>query len=222
MKKLVVAASVAALVCTSLPSHAAAQGPVAAAKQTDRKQGLMLRLGLGVDHCTDDWCDDIDPSASVRLVVGYRFLKYVAVGVHTAFLFGDPDNGVADFAWNVFLGVEGRGIFPYKRFDFWVSVALGWNRTMLNGDQFVPGQGVVDGRYWMNAFALGFGFGADFFITKNIAVGLTFYLYKPWPDKGCYDTDVSDRDCIDLSNDVEDDIGLIWSINAMFTYYLPL
>ncbi len=235
MKKLVTVASLAALILTSYISPAAAQGhdptagaPAAAAPaaatpaRSGRDKGLMLRVGIGVDGCTDDFCDDIDPMVAVRLVVLYRLLKYVAAGVHTAFLFGDPDTGLADRAWNLFLGVEGRGILPYKQFDFWLGLALGFNRTMLGGDQFIPGFGVVDGRYWQNAFGLGFGFGGDYFITKNIGVGLNFYMYKAFPQRACFDTDVSDTDCGDLSESVKDDIGIIWSVNAMFTYYLPL
>jgi hypothetical protein len=222
MKKLVAAASLAALILTFWASTAAAQGPPVPTVDSGRETGLMLRVGVGLDGCTDDWCDDIDPSVNVRFVGLYRFLKHVAVGVHMAFLFGNPDSNVGDHAWNLFLGLEGRGILPLKQIDLWGALSLGWNRSMTSGDMFIPGLGNIDARTWMNAVALGFGFGGDYFITPNIAVGLNFYLYKPWPQEGCLDTELSDTNCVELEEDTKDDIGIIWSINAMFTYFLPM
>jgi opacity protein-like surface antigen len=232
MKKLITSVSLMALLLTCAASPAAAQvppggvggpgagAPVAPAK-AGRDKGLMLRLGFGVDGCTDTWCDHVDPMVNLRVVALYRIMKYVAAGLHMAFLFGDPDNNFADRVWNLFIGAEGRGIFPYKQFDFWVALSLGYNRTM--GALEVCGFGVcVDGQSWSNAFALGFGFGADYYLTKNIALGLSFYLYKPWPDEYCEDSNRTNKVCNELSQNDLDDIGIIWSINAVFTYFLPM
>lgn len=231
MKKLVIAASLAALILTSWTSTATAQAPPGGVQPvaetaaprviSKRDKGLMLRLGLGLDGCTDDWCDNVDPSVNVRFVALYRVMKYFSAGLHMAFLFGDPDHSYADRVWNLFIGAEGRGMFPYGQFDFWVAVALGYNRTMGKGDICVPMLGCAEGHSWMNAFALGFGFGADYFITKNMAVGLAFYLYKPWPDEICGEINNS-RDCSEMTQDDLDNIGIIWSINAMFTFFLPM
>ncbi len=232
MKKLVVAVGLTALILTSFAFNAAAQAPAggvggagagapAAPAATGRDKGLMLRAGIGLDGCTDDWCDEIDPMVGLRFVALYRVMKHLAVGLHLAFLFGDPDNNLADRAWNLFIGGEGRGIFPYKQFEFWGAASLGYSRFMAY--QEVCFGGVCgDGNMWMNAFTLGFGFGGDYYLTKNIAVGLSFYLYKPWPDESCSDTSSSDTTCYELSKDDQDDIGIIWSFNAMFTYFLPL
>jgi len=230
MKKLATAAGLAAVILTSFTSNTAAQAPpggtgapaAGAPVQAGRSNGLMLRLGIGLDGCTDDWCDDVDPSASVRLVALYRIMKYVAAGVHMAFLFGEPEVSSVDMVWNLFLGAEARGIFPYKQIDLWTGLALGWNRTMISGEICLPLLGCAEGKTWANAVALGFGFGGDYYITKNIAVGLTFYLYKPWPQVGCGEFDNADSDCDDLTDEDKRRIGIIWSVNAMFIYYLPM
>ena len=229
MKKLFVAGTLAALICMSWTSGAVAQAPPGGASSpgaaapgapgmASRDQGLMLRLGGGVDGCTDDWCDHIDPMVGLRLVALYRIMKYVAAGLHTAFLFGDPDSNYADRAWNLYIGAEGRGIYPYKQFELWGAFSLGYSRFMATREECAMGV-CGDGQWWMNAFAVGFGFGADYYFTRSIAAGLSFYLYKPWPDQLCTDTSISDTDCNDMSKDDLDDIGIIWSISAVVTLF---
>ena len=231
MNKLLVAVTLAALLMVSLGPPASAQpapAPTALpATAFDRSKGLMFRLGLGITGCTDDWCDNVDPSANLRVVALYRFHKYAAAGLHLGFLFGDPESdygwggGSADHVWNLFIGAEGRGIYPYKNFELWAGLSLGYSRMMVDGS--VDFMGVnYSYRGWANSIALGFGFGADYYITRNIAVGVNFYLYKPWATTVCTKAEDTDTECDDVSDSDQDNIGIIWAINAMATFFLPL
>ncbi len=221
-RRLLLSTGIAGLRCllSALPALAQGGGPKGAVAGKERDRGLMLRVGIGLDGCTDDWCDHIDPSVALRTVALYRVMKYFAAGMHVAFLFGNPDSSYADRALSLFVGAEGRGIFPWRRLDAWVSLALGYNRSMLAGEVCTL-IGCVDYSGWDDAIALGFGTGADFFITRSIAVGAGFYMYKPWPRRGCTEVD-GDTSCREPSADDMDRVGVIWSITAMFTYFFPL
>jgi opacity protein-like surface antigen len=204
------------------PTVAAAQGFPPAKPfvgEGGRDTGIMLRLGLGVTGCTDDACDHVDPGLNLRLEALYRLKKYVAVGLHFNFSLFDAENVVGDQAGHLFLGVEGRGILPLKFVDLWTGLTMGWSRTMIWGSDTYLGQ-EVDYRYWSDGFALGWGLGADFYITRSWAVGLSFWLYKPWYDDGCgWDSATEDSRCDELSEAQKDNIGIVWAFGANATYY---
>ncbi|MFH2008237.1 MAG: hypothetical protein ABI333_16760 [bacterium] len=233
MRRLIIAACIASLLSLSYAgpasaAPAAAGGDPITAKlppqdtdQQKRNKGLMFVLNVGVDDCTDDWCDNVDPSFGLSLVVMYRIMKWFAVGLHTAFLIGDPDDnygfvGPADSLWAFYLAAEGRGLFPYKNFEAWAAMSFGYMRVMSSGDF-----GGTTIRGWADNFALGFGFGADYYVWRNLAVGLGFYLYKPFIFTVCGD-DGTNSDCFDLDDSQERDVGVIWHLFASIKFMLPL
>jgi hypothetical protein len=204
------------------PPPAAAPKP----KVAERIKGLLIIGGFGVDGCTDNFCDpgggalSQDPLVYIRVQALYRFLKYIAAGLHIAFPFSYADNEPSGYDvtfWNVMLGAEVRGIFPWRKLDFWTGLVFGYWRWQGDGEN---GQSLSS---WFDTFALGWGFGADYYITPRIGLGLTFYLYKPFPDQMCDDPAMPGADkCNDLTSDAKDDIGIWWSLGFAFTYFLPM
>ena len=151
-------------------------------------------------------------------------MPYLAAGLHMGFLFQDPDydefwfnDTDVDTLWTYILGAEARGILPFKQVDFWMGIVMGYSRWMVDGDW-----GGDEFDAWMNGFVFGWGFGADYYLFPSIALGLTFYLYKPIYDKLCYESDRHDDDCDELTSRQEDNIGVWWSFGFTFTYHLPM
>lgn len=223
--------SIATLVACGLIFAFLPAPPASALPHHKRKMGLQLHIGLGVDGCTDNWCEDhdgwteIDPSAGLRMQALFRFLKYGAVGLHLGIMFGDPDHSEPDRAWSLILGLEARGIYPYKWFDFWGSLVLGYSRTQTEGTGHIYIGGFdIQGDYrgWYDGFALGFGAGVDFFISKWFGVGLEFFIYNPWYDEGCTKWNDQATRCWELTDEDRNDIGVIWSVGFHATFFIGL
>jgi hypothetical protein len=194
-----------------------AGGQAAPAPAPLREKGLAVSLGFGVDGCTEDFCKDVDPMVFLRLQALYRFMKYAAAGLHFAQTFQNPDEGgdEIDALWFMMVGAEIRGIFPYKNIDGWMGLTLGFGRWQVDGS--TQGQ---DFKAWMNGFTLGWGFGADYYFTEHVAVGLNFYLYKPFFEEMCSDPAIMGGDeCYDLSDDAKDEIGIWWTLGLAATYH---
>jgi hypothetical protein len=198
------------------------QPPEAPPHMPARYTGLMGRLGFGVDGCTDDFCDNVDPMVFVRVQGLYRFMRYVAAGLHASFMFNDPDEpaGTDVDVFGVFVvGAEGRAIFPFRALDAWTGFTLGYARYQVNG-----GAQGVDVTGYANGFALGWGFGADYYLTETIGLGLGFYLYKPFWDEVCQESNepMLDTGCQDLSDEAKDQIGIWWTLGVNLTFHLPM
>jgi hypothetical protein len=205
-------------------SGSGAAAPLFLTQEKSRKKGLMLALSIGVDGCNDNWCEYVDPSANFKLEVLYRILPYAAIGLHGQFALLNPntDHYFWENAANSFLGVEGRGIFPYRKLDAWIGLAFGWTRSLGWSSETVLGH-TVKSRGWMDAFGLAFGFGADYYVHKLIAVGLNFWLVKGFYEKACiWDSESNDKVCDDLSNADKNDIGIVWSLAASATFFFSL
>lgn len=184
----------------------------------DRAKGLMLGGGFGVTGCTDDWCDSLDPLVYFRLQGLVRMFNYLGVGVHLGFNFHDPDSRYVDAVYDVFLGLEVRGFLPLGRLDLWTGLALGWTRRQGDGEVCNIG-GCFQGSYWMDGFGFGWGVGALFYLTRSVALGLDFWLYKGAFNEECSDGDVVGRNCGDAPDG--DLIGITWSVGVSAMWFLP-
>lgn len=196
-----------------------------------RANGFVLKAALGVDGCTNRLCRDVYPLLSTRIGAYYRFLRYLAVGLHLGFLSSHPDDNLVidmplvrpyepnvDRFWKLVVGLEARGIVPIKRFDLWASILIGysmWGATGEVEDPFQPDRD-TDWDGWMHGVLLGWGFGLDFFFHKNMAVGAEFYFYKSWFLEYCNDV-LGYTTCRDTSEFQRLDIGLWWSVAFVFT-----
>lgn len=202
--------------------------------EKSREQGFMFKFGFPmVAGCTDFLCHEIDPIISFRTGVYFRFMHYLAVGFHLTPMFGlpkkdnvhplvyDPERTVQyDIFWNFVIGPEFRYIFPLKQWDFWAGVLLGFARWGAVGEQVEPTP-EPDWEGWMNGFVIGWGLGADYYITKNFAIGADFYIYVPAFDHACTD-DGTTRICGDMTKMQRYDVGFWWSIGLLATFFLPV
>lgn len=189
-----------------------------------RENGFLLKGGVGVDGCTDRWCDEMYPLLYLRVGAYYQFLKYMAAGVHLAFTFAHPEKNNEDAArvhldtfWSLVVGPEFRGILPIKKLDLWAGIMVGYSRWAGVGEQYQPGPDrIVNWEGWMHGFVLGWGWGLDYYLHPNMAVGAEIYFYKAWYDDVCVEV-MGSTDCSDLSNWDRYDIGLWWSVGFVFT-----
>lgn len=193
------------------------RSPPARENRKSRATGLSLRADLGVDGCTRKHCHNADPFLYLRMQMLFRVSRYAAAGLHTTFLFNypndPPDMNTTTF-WAMILGVEARGILPTGRNDMWVGVVAGYHRWQWDGK--FSGEKTSS---WFNAFALGWGFGADHYVNPRLGIGFSFYMYKPWPRKMC--TGNGGKECPRLTGQDKDEIGVWWSVGFSTTYHLP-
>lgn len=212
---------VSALLLTVGSAQAAAGRPTD--MPPNRERGVMLQVGLGVSDCTDNWClswshGEIGPLLGVPVVAMFRINQHVAAGVHGAFLFGNGKEDSLDLAWHIAVGAEVRGYLPYKIIDPWMGLTLGFARSMVMGEN---GNSTFNG--WQNGFMLGFGFGADIYVLPKVAVGASFYLYKPWYDEYCLrDEESNSTECVSLSDRMKNDVGIVWTVTANVTFFFKL
>ena len=214
------------------PSYAQPHGHAPDEQKTGfaREMGLMMGMGFGATGCTDRWCRDVKPMVGLNISGLFRFFPFAAAGLHMAFLFQHPkDKGGLDrlTSWSMIIGPEARGILPLDflqkslpKLDIWMSLVLGYERDGADGSGTVMGE-TITSKYWMHAFSLGWGFGADYFITDNIAAGLIFRLYKPWHTKVCSKSTGYSKTCSDVESEQRDNVGIHWWIGGSFMYFLP-
>lgn len=216
-RSLVTATLLATLVL-ALPNAAQAQSAA-------RQRGMDFSLGLGVAGCTDSVCSNLDPSAHFRLQVLYRVIPYFAVGGHMAFQFYDPDRNAPDWlkgAWSTLVGGELRGILPVGPLEAYVGMALGFMRIQEDGERIIAADHY---RSWSNGFGLGFGFGAQYFVHRSVALGLDFWLYKGFFREGCIvylDASRRVEVCEHLDPDDRARIGVSFTFGMNVTFFLPL
>jgi len=196
-----------------------------------RDMGLQLGLGFGVSDCTDDWCDNLHPLVGLPLTGLLRFASFLGVGVHMAFLFYHPkDKDGADsvISWDLIVGPELTGMLPLDKLDqslpnldIWTSFMFGYNRSAV--DVIVDRAEDFTYNSWIHSPVLGWGIGANYFFSKNVAAGLSFRLYKPWPKKGCAKSSAWDsKECYDYNSEDREGVGIYWWAGFSLYYHIPL
>jgi len=217
IRKLMAALTLAVMVLL-VPRVADAQTP-------RRNRGLDITLGVGGAGCTDLECSGFDMSAQTRLQVLFRVVRYFAVGAHVGFQFYSPNRTLAnyyDLGWSMVIGPEVRGILPVGPLEAWLGFTAGYMRMQV--DQENDDVNHVD-VVWGNGFALGFGFGAQYFVHRRIALGLDFWLYKGFFSEMCSfenDTDPTEELCWDLTDDDRSGIGVTFTFGANITFFIPM
>jgi hypothetical protein len=188
-----------------------------------RDWGIWTVAGLGVTGCFDRWCTYVDPMVSTRVAALFTFTRYLAAGVRFAFLttHDNPPAGVStDLLSNILAGAEVRGKYDYREFQLWAGLSFGYSRWVRNYEDRTGGYlRKVD--TWMQGGYFGAGLGADFFIVEGLAVGLDFYLYKPFYEKSC-EKAVGSTDCHKLTEDEAAAIGGYWDVGVTVTYFFAL
>jgi len=153
----------------------------------------------------------------------YRIVPYFAVGAKFAFLFHSVDATGVDTALTLIIAPELRGILPISVFspvvdlDIWTSLSFGYSREMATGT--VPSKGTKISS-WSDGFSLGWGIGAEYYIIKQIGLGLNFELNKPWYTDICLEA--GGTNCQDLNQASKDEIGIQWSFGIGAIFFIPI
>jgi hypothetical protein len=189
---------------------------------------VLIKVGIGVNHCTDDFCNSArtnnayrfptEPMLYLRIQGLFSFGKYFAPGLHMAYLFTYkkkiPNQETRAF-WSLFLGPEARVMVQASLIDFWASAVLGYFRWMWD----VKINNVNRSRAF-DAFAVAGGFGADYVTTSKVVVGISTYIYKPFPIRVC--STVGSGNCNKPTSPFKKAVGIWWSLGFVLTYFLPL
>jgi hypothetical protein len=195
----------------------------ASARPAARQRGLDIGLGLGLAGCTDAQCSGLDPSAQFRLSVLYRVIPYFSVGAQLGFQFVDPDRNAPrylDLGWSVVTGPEVRGILPVGPLEAWVGLTFGYMRLQLDSENERDTE--ID-QEWTNGFGLGFGFGAQYFVHRVVALGLDFWLYEGFFEEYCTyedDGDPREEDCFTLNDHEKAEIGVVFTFGLTVTFFI--
>lgn len=198
---------------------------VANAQSQKRNRGLDISLGLGLAGCTDWACSGFDMSAHTRLQVLFRVMRHFAVGGHIGVQFLAPNRNLAnyyDLGWSLVIGPEVRGILPVGPLEAWVGFTGGYMRWQIEQENDRDNEVDVT---WANGFAIGFGFGAQYFVHRRVAIGLDFWLYKGFFGEMCnYENDGNPTEtlCWDLTDDERAGIGVTFTFGANVTFFLPM
>ncbi|MDY0002582.1 MAG: hypothetical protein RBU30_14900 [Polyangia bacterium] len=223
MRRVTLPALVISLCLASLApvALAAEAGPVESRvwpPHAQRARGLLLGGGFGVSGCTDDLCDDLDPLVYLKLHGLARIFNHLAVGLQLGLSFHDPDNRYTDVVLDTFIGLEVRGILPLGRFDLWTGIALGYMRHQRDGEVCTAWT-CYDGSAWHDGFGFGWGFGALLHVTRSVAIGLDFWLYKPAYTSECWDGQLVGHGCDDPPD--EDVYGITWNFGVTALWFMP-
>jgi hypothetical protein len=152
------------------------------------------------------------PLVYVRLHLLYRFQKYLAAGLHAAFLFNGPlfeNKGARTELWDAFVGPEARAILPVKDFDIWIGLALGYQhrRRLVVSDGFTH-------EIQANAVGLSWGMGTDYYlIPRRLAIGADCWLYKGWIQRFCSTTGDNKTIC-SMQPNVDKGSGVALAVGA--------
>ncbi len=198
---------------------------VAHAQSHKRNRGLDITLGLGMAGCTDWNCSGFDMSAHTRFQVLYRVMRNFAVGGHVGLQFFSPNRTLAnyfDLGWSMVVGPEIRGILPVGRLEAWVGFTGGYMRWQVEQENGRDNEIDVA---WANGFAIGFGFGAQYFVHRRIAIGMDFWVYKGFFGEMCTLENDLPRDeeyCVELDDDDRSGFGVTFTFGASVTFYIPM
>jgi hypothetical protein len=197
---------------------------VANAQSQKRNRGLDITLGLGMAGCTDWECAGFDMSAHTRVQVLFRVMRHFAVGGHVGLQFLAPNRNLAnyyDLGWSMVIGPEVRGILPVGPLEAWVGFTGGYMRWQIEQEN---DNDEIDVE-WFNGFAIGFGFGAQYFVHRRVAIGLDFWVYKGFFGEMCTfenDSDPTDERCGSLDDDERSGIGATFTFGANVTFFIPM
>jgi hypothetical protein len=84
------------------------------------------------------------------------------------------DPGEKASLWNAVAGRELRLRAPVGRFLFWAAVAMGYFHRHVTWRDASGARGDQGA----NAFGMGPGVGADWFVTESLAVGVASWIYR--------------------------------------------
>jgi hypothetical protein len=196
-----------------------------------RRRGFMLNLDLGVGGCSDRLCHDVMVNVDLRLGALFRFMDYYGVGLHMAFLFGQPRDTTRDYLdalrdspqefdafWTLVVAPEFRLFLPMGDWELWAGLVPGYARWMAHGDFYDPNRGFDAS---MDGFVFGWGVGGDYYVHPNVGLGLTFHMYHPIFDSVC-DEVGNNQECRDIGDWERHDVGLWWSFAFRVTAFLPI
>jgi len=201
------------------------------------RRGLQLGGGLGVTNCTDSWCMFSDPLVGFNLSGLYRFSSYVAVGLHTAFLFryrGDLSEETDKLInWTLITAPEIRGILPLDllgaslpKLDIWGSFMIGYSSDFSHTSGVNEQDTSFSSTKSIHALLFGWGAGVDYFVTKNLSVGGSAFVYKPIHLGECIKNTIGGRSldisCKKVSSIFRDRVGIHWWVGFTVSYLLAL
>ncbi len=156
-----------------MPVSEALGPPVARLAKTALQRRLVLELDVGVHLCAGSYCRYSTAHLAVRSSVLYAARRYMAVGLHVAFLMervsGLP-NGELDTNKDLLGAAEYRVRIPVKRVLLWAGLALGYvyrERQSIGGGATRSDQDMV----------MGLGLGTDLFVSSSAAFGIATWLY---------------------------------------------
>jgi hypothetical protein len=165
--------------------------------------GFSVEGGFGANNVTDDRfavnvVEDhtLEPGeigTLVGLYVGgfYRIIDYVSIGVSLQYAFLRPDFQAIDGDGAGHFGflTEVRGYFPISRFDPWLSLGIGYALAFGTANGFIDNPmitGEYDGSISVRGVGIGFGVGANVYLTRRWALGFYVRLSFIAPTKACY------------------------------------
>lgn len=216
--------------------------------------GFSVEGGFGANGITDDRFainvieDHTLESGEIGTMVGfylagfYRIIDYVSVGLSLQYAFLRPDfQGIdIDVDSAGFFGflTEVRGHFPIGRFDPWMGLGIGYALAFgaADGHIILPmSDGDYDGSISLRGVGIGFGVGANIYLTRQWALGFYVRLIFGAYTKACYREtyisaggDSSEDFCnspeivydVDHLNVAEpEDNPHLWSAGLNVTYY---
>lgn len=176
----------------------------------DVPNGLGGSLFLGGNFCIPNGkasCDNIDPGFGMSLTALYRIIDYIAIDF--TFFYGMYDT-IENVDTNR-LGVLGglRLYLPVSNVDLFAEIGIGWAQLKVEGG---------GDKATLSGFAMGFGLGADYRITKWFALGLLLRYHLPFYNKVCLYMD-GRSECDTIPDDGDIAHGLMAGLNVSF--YLP-
>jgi hypothetical protein len=161
---------------------------------------------------------------SARGAALFGLSPYGAVGVHVAFLTNHdnpPPETDTELLANLMVGAEARGILPIEDgWSLWAGFSVGYSHWMRYYEvQSEDMATKIEAR--MNGVFVGGGLGGDYFFFENLAVGVGFYIYKPFYWKRCQENG-GGRACEGLSDQDKEKIGIYWDVGATITYFYEM
>lgn len=214
--------------------------------------GFSVEGGFGANNVTDDRFavnaieDHTLESGEIGTLVGfylagfYRIIDYVSVGLSFQYAFLRPDFLAIDHDSAGFFGflTEVRGHFPIGRFDPWLSLGLGYALAFGTASGYIDNpfiSGEYDGSISLRGVGIGFGVGANIYLTRRWALGFYVRLIFGAYTKACYREtyisaggDANEDFCnspeivydVDHLNVAEpEDNPHLWSAGLSVTYY---
>ncbi len=157
--------------------------------------------------------DGVGTGGGVFGTVAWRFIPWLAVGIHGGVTAMDSDycdstgcytGDTLYFAVGV---LEARGILPLGPIDIWGSLGIGYGQVGQPLDNY--------NTISVTGPTLAVALGLDWFLSRTFSIGLLARIYKIFPTKWC-----GPDSCGDLPSDT--DPGIAWYGGLAVTWHYPL